>query len=132
MTVMQNHQDSSPASGADAHYFRRLAEGAFEIPRCLDCHKDHFFPRLICPHCGSDRLKWVTPSGDGTVYSTTVVRQKDGNYNVCLVDLDEGPRMMSRVTAIEPGEVKIGMRVSARLEQQDGMPLLVFVPAEIQ
>jgi uncharacterized OB-fold protein len=124
-------QTALPSStGVDAHYSGRLAAGVFEIPQCTDCGKPHFFPRVLCPFCGSDALAWIKPSGRGTVYSTTVVRHKEGEHNVCLVDLDEGPRMMSRVTGMEPGAVRIGMRVSVRIEQDGDTALLVFTAAE--
>lgn len=118
----------SPPSGPEKRYLDALARGRFEIQRCDACAKHVFYPRVLCPHCGSPRLGWVAPSGRGTVYSTTVVRRKPadgGDYNVCLVDLDEGVRMMSRVVAIAPRDVKIGMAVQARVA--DG--LVEFTPA---
>jgi uncharacterized OB-fold protein len=62
------------------------------------------------------------------VYSTTVVRRKaddGGDYNVCLVDLAEGVRMMSRVVSVAPQDVRIGMRVTARI----AAGLVEFTPA---
>lgn len=118
----------SPPSGPEKRYLDALAQGRFEIQRCDACAKHVFYPRVLCPHCGSTRLGWVAPSGRGTVYSTTVVRRKPadgGDYNVCLVDLDEGVRMMSRVVAIPPQDVSIGMAVQARIA--DG--LVEFTPA---
>lgn len=88
---------------------------------------------MICPHCGSDQLEWFTPSGDGVVYSTTVVRRKPeqgGDYNVALIDLAEGPRMMSRVDGMAPEDVSIGMPVSARVVDAEEGKLVVFVAAE--
>jgi len=87
-----------------------------------------FYPRVLCPHCGGEHLDWVAPSGRGTVYSTTIVRRKPadgGDYNVCLVDLAEGPRMLSRVVTVSPDQVKIGMTVAARIT--DG--IVEFTPA---
>lgn len=118
---------NEPAPSAERHYFEQLAQGRFVIPRCQACARHHFYPRVICPHCGSDSLRWVEPSGDGVVYSTTVVRNKGGDYTVCLVDLDEGPRLMSRVVGMPVEAVTIGLRVRARIEAVDGAPLLVFV-----
>lgn len=118
----------SPPSGPEKRYLDALAQGRFEIQKCAACAKHVFYPRVLCPHCGSDRLDWVAPSGRGTVYSTTVVRRKPadgGDYNVCLVDLAEGVRMMSRVASIPPADVQIGMAVKARIA--DG--LVEFVPA---
>lgn len=115
-------------SGADAHYFAKLAEGVFEIPRCKACSRHHFFPRVCCPYCGSQALIWTLPTGLGTVYSTTVVRRIDGDYTVCLVDIEEGPRLMSRVVGVPADDVRIGMAVQAKVEQTEEGPLLVFVP----
>ncbi|HEX4111054.1 MAG TPA: OB-fold domain-containing protein, partial [Stellaceae bacterium] len=71
-------------------------------------------------------------SGKGTVYSTSVVRQRpeDGpDYNIALIDLAEGPRMMSRVTDIPAPEVKIGMAVEAYIGDLDKETLVLFRPA---
>jgi uncharacterized OB-fold protein len=118
----------SRPSGPEKRFFDALAEGRFEIQRCAACGKHVFYPRVLCPHCGSERLDWVAPSGRGTVYSTTVVRRKPadgGDYNVCLVDLAEGVRLMSRVVTVAPTEVKIGMAVKARIAEG----LVEFTPA---
>ena len=118
----------SPPSGPEKRYLDALAAGRFEIQKCAACARHVFYPRVVCPHCGAGELGWVAPSGRGTVYSTTVVRRKPadgGDYNVCLVDLAEGVRMMSRVASIPPQEVKIGMAVTARIA--DG--LVEFAPA---
>ena len=118
----------SPPSGPEKQYLDKLAAGRFEIQRCAGCGKHVFYPRVLCPHCGGERLDWVAPSGRGTVYSTTIVRRKPadgGDYNVCLVDLAEGPRMMSRVASVAPDQVKIGMVVQARIAEG----LVEFIPA---
>jgi len=118
----------SPPSGPEKQYRDKLAAGRFEIQKCAGCGRHVFYPRVVCPHCGGDRLDWVAPSGRGTVYSTTVVRRRPadgGDYNIVLVDLAESVRLMSRVAGIAPEQVKIGMAVSARIA--DG--LVEFVPA---
>ena len=75
------------------------------------------------------------PTGLGTVYSTTVSRQRreaGGDFNVCLVDLDEGPRLMSRVESVAPEAVRIGMRAKARISgTREAGYLIVFDPLEI-
>ncbi len=118
--------------GPEKAYHDALKAGKFQIQRCGACAQHIFFPRVICTHCGSSDLTWVAPSGKGTVYSTTVLRRKPeagGNLNVALIDLAEGPRMMSRVEGIAAEEVKIGMQVSASIIQDNGAPLVVFHPA---
>ncbi len=102
------------------------------IQHCKNCSGYIYPPRALCPHCGSPDLEASEASGRGTVYSTTVVRRKPergGDYNVVLVDLEEGPRMMSRVDGIAPDKVQIGMEVTARVIARDDGNLVVFVPA---
>ncbi len=91
-----------------------------------------FYPRVICPVTGSDNLEWRVSAGLGTVHATTVVHPQQGApFNVALIDVDEGFRMMSRVEDIEPMDVKIGMRVKFRVHPAEGEepPYPVFTPA---
>lgn len=76
-------------------------------------------PRPICPVCGSSSLAWEESAGRGTVYSSTDVHAREETYNVALVDLDEGVRVMSTV---EVGAA-IGARVRGHVDR-DGR--LVF------
>ena len=120
----------APPPGPEQFYKDKLAQGRFEIQKCAGCGKHVFYPRVICPHCGADKLGWVAASGAGVVYSTTVVRRKPdagGDYNVALVDLAEGPRMMSRVAGVEPTAVKIGMKVKARIAKDGEAPVVEFI-----
>jgi hypothetical protein len=115
--------------GAEAHYQAALNDGRFLIQRCNDCSRHVFYPRVVCPHCGGASLEWVEPKGTGVVYSTTTVRRKPdagGDYDVSLIDLDEGVRMMSRVEGVPPAEVRIGMRVRAKVVDNNGAGLVVF------
>lgn len=90
-----------------------------------------FYPRVMEPGTGSTDLEWTPAGGGGTVYSTTVVRPSPPaeSYNVVLVDLDEGPRLMSRVEGVPPDAVKIGMRVHARIAHDGDQHYVVFDPA---
>ncbi len=124
-------QTDGVSQGVEAQYHQALDDGRFLIQHCAGCDRAVFYPRMICPHCGADKLGWVTPDGRGTVYSTTVVRRKPdagGDYNVALIDLQEGVRLMSRVDGVAPDAVRIGMGVRAQVIQQDGRGLVVFVP----
>jgi len=96
-------------------------------------NKAVFYPRVICPFTGSDRLEWRVSAGLGTVYATTVTHPRDGApYNVALIDCDEGFRQMSRVEDIPPEAVKIGMRVKFRVHRPGGdePAYPVFVPMD--
>jgi len=118
--------------GPDAVWFENVKQGKFRIQHCNACGKNFFYPRPFCVHCGSPDWAWIDASGKGTVYSTTVVRVRpeDGqDYNIALIDLAEGPRMMSRVTDIPAPEVKIGMAVQAYIGPLDKETLVLFRPA---
>ena len=117
------------ADGVLAQYQAMLNCGKFRIQRCSACSQPIYFPREICPHCGADSPDWVVPTGLGTVYAVTTVRRKvdaGGDYNVSLIDLDEGVRLMSRVTVQPPEAVRIGQRVRAHVQVTDGVGLVVF------
>lgn len=116
------------AGGITARHQAALNEGRFLIQRCSGCQQHAYFPRELCPHCGSDALALVAPAGTGTVYSTTTVRRKPesgGDLNVALVDLDEGVRLMSRVEGVPASDVRIGQRVQARVLQREGAAAIV-------
>ena len=92
-----------------------------------------FYPRVIAPRTGEADLEWRISKGLGSVHATTVVHPRQGGpYNVALIDVDEGFRMMSRVEDIAPSEVKIGMRVKFRTHkaEKDEPPYPVFTPAD--
>ena len=90
-----------------------------------------FYPRVAEPGTGCTDLEWVELSGRGTVHATTVVRRKppEADYNVALIDLAEGPRMMSRVEGVPPEQVRIGMAVTARIAPGEDGPIILFDPA---
>lgn len=111
-------------------YFAHLAEGRFMLQRSRASGRHFFYPRVAEPASGARDLEWVPASGRGTVYATTVVRPKPPNipYNVVLVDLEEGPRVVSRVEGVAPEAVRIGMAVQARVARQDNHAILLFDP----
>jgi uncharacterized protein len=107
--------ERSPADVYTEHCRRR--ELAYQV---ADDGRPVFRPRV-------GPTEWRVSAGRGTVYATTVVRPRGGEaYNVVLVDLDEGFRMMSRVVGVAPEDVAIGARVRLAWEDGDDAPLPVF------
>ena len=118
--------------GPEAVFRAYLGQGRFMIQRSASTGLHVFYPRVMMPCSGEADLEWVEASGEGTVYATTVNRRRPssgGDYNVALIDLAEGPRMMSRVVGIAPEDVKIGMKVTAKIEELNGTPAVLFEPA---
>jgi uncharacterized OB-fold protein len=88
------------------------------------------YPRLHAPGTGVVP-EWRVSAGLGTVYATTTLHPRGGEpYDLSLVELDEGPRLMTRVAGVAPDEVAIGMRVRVRFDpaEDDGPPVPVFTP----
>jgi hypothetical protein len=115
-------------AGIELRHKAALDQGQFLIAQCGACSKFHYYPRENCPFCGSGQVSLVAPKGTGEVYSFTVVARKadaGGDYNVVLVDLAEGVRLMSRVEGVDPHSVKIGQRVKTRVQVTDGRGLVV-------
>lgn len=104
-----------------AEFFAGTVRNELRVQQCDNCGLHHHYPRMLCPHCGSESLHWVTASGRGVVHSYTVIRQNGvPPFNeqlpliVALVDLEEpGARMLANLQDIEPEAVEIDMRVTA-------------------
>ncbi len=132
--------ERKPAPSIDpgsAPYWEALKEGRLVLKSCEGCGKAHFYPRELCPYCHSADLSWIEASGHGLIYSFTVCRRPAGPafvdevpYVVALIDLAEGPRMMSRVVG-DPTKVAIGQHVKVLFERQpDGLVLPFFESVE--
>ena len=109
-------------------YFTFLKAGRFMIQYSPSSEQYVFYPRVAAPVSGAQDLQWVAASGDGFVYATTVMRPRPPQepYNVALIELAEGPRMMSRVEGVAATDVKIGMAVTARIAASEDSPVVVF------
>ncbi len=116
-------------------FWEGLGEGVLKLKWCLSCAKPHFFPRTYCPFCWGD-TEWRVASGRATVHATTVVRQmgfppfRDRTpYNLAIVELAEGPRMLTHVNGIAPEDVRIGMAVELAPELDGTVWMPFFRPA---
>jgi len=120
---------ASPLEQYRAHLSR--GELAYQVD---DQGRALFYPRVTAPAGYSGKLRWATSQGLGTVYAATVIAAKgEAAYNVVLVDMDEGFRLMSRVESIPAEQVRIGMRVKVRVQPAkdvDEGPYPVFDPVE--
>jgi uncharacterized protein len=118
---MPKHTD---AAGPEAQYRAYLKQGRFMIQRSRQSGTYVFYPRVAAPGSGDTDLEWVQASGKGTIYAITVNRTKTGDHNVAIVELSEGPRMMTRIEHVETAP--IGTPVTARIIDIAGEPAVVF------
>jgi uncharacterized protein len=112
-------------------------EGRLLIRSCRACDAVHYYPRPFCPSCWSDDVEWVEASGRATLYTWSTVYRNDlppfheqVPYVAAVVELAEGPRMMTRLIGCEPDEVSMGMALEAVFEPLDDDVTIVVFRAE--
>lgn len=118
-------------------YWDAAKEGKLLIRRCNACKRAYFYPRDFCPHCWSEDVSWEEASGRATLYTWSVVRRNDlppwGErvpYVAAIVDLEEGPRMMTNVEGAELEELAIGMALVVDFRPEtDDITAPIFRPA---
>jgi uncharacterized OB-fold protein len=126
-----------PINAETAPFWEACAAQRLALQQCRACASYQFYPRLICTRCGSRELDWRDVSGRGLVRSYTIVRravsaayEPDVPYVVALVELAEGPVMMSNVVGCDPETVHSGMAVRVRFERwSDSVTVPLFEPA---
>jgi uncharacterized OB-fold protein len=128
-------RDEPPPDLEQGAFWEAAGEGRLIVQRCANGHHQLY----ARPHCVTCRepVEWVDASGFATVYSFTVLRQHFSRslrhrlpLVVALVDLDEGPRIMTNLIDVEPGEVRVGMRVEVWFERvSETAALPYFTPA---
>ena len=111
-----------PLTELTAPYWQGCREGELRLQRCTDCDQHQFYPRTICSHCGSAELAWDRVSGRGSVASFTTVRRAisdayEAPYVVALIQLEEGPVMMSTIVDTKPEQVSVGATVTVGFER---------------
>ncbi|WP_040336859.1 Zn-ribbon domain-containing OB-fold protein [Candidatus Blastococcus massiliensis] len=119
-----------------APYWDGAAAGELRIQQCTGCTEHYFYPRPFCPRCGSADVEWRTTSGRATLVSYVINHRplppSEGPLVIALVQLEEGPRMMSNVVGVEPepANLPLGMPLRVTFEQRGEHAIPVFTPAE--
>lgn len=122
-------------TGTSTPFWEACAAGRFTLQHCLDCAHWVFYPRQMCPFCWSERLEWRAASGRGTVRSFTVIHRPGHPawrvavpYTVVVLDLEEGPRMLTALVDVEPADVRVGLPVEVTLRHVGDHTLPFFRP----
>ncbi len=129
-------REGPPPDLEQAPYWAATSEGRLTVQRCVPHGHVQLYARAHCVTCRGE-VRWVDASGFGTVYSFTVLRQHHSRslrhllpLVVALVDLAEGPRIMTNLVNVEPENVRVGMRLEVYFERvSDGAALPFFTPA---
>lgn len=129
ITIGRREMAAPTATPETRPFWEAAAEGRLLVKRCEDCGEHHHYPRAACPFCGSERTQWRQASGQGTIYSFSIMRRAEVPYVVAYVTLEEGPTMMTNIVDTSAETIRIGQRVAVRFQPSDGgPPLPVFAP----
>jgi uncharacterized OB-fold protein len=112
-------------------------EGRFLIRRCGDCGAVHHYPRPFCPECWSGNVEWLEASGRATLYTWSTVYVNDLPpfderlpYIAAVVELEEGPKVMTNLVDCDGSDLTIGMAMQVRYRPiDDELVAPVFAPA---
>ena len=99
-------------------FWEGCKRGVLLLQYCEACGRYQFYPRLFCMQCGASNLRWEQASGRGVIYSYTVIRQNkspefgnDTPYNVAIIQLEEGPRLMSNIVDADLEQLRVDLPV---------------------
>jgi uncharacterized protein len=116
----------------DSHseaWWAAVQDGTLLIDTCNLCGRNSLYPRPFCPHCWSEELSSVPASGRATLYTWTVVHQAAATHVVAMVDLAEGPRLMTNIEDCAPDKLEAGLHLTLEFRtDDDGFCVPVFTP----
>jgi hypothetical protein len=134
--------DIPTIDAASTPYWEAARQGQLLIAECAACGRVHHYPRPFCPHCWSEDVHPLQASGAGTLYTYSTVYVNDLApfkerlpYVAAIVELDEGPRLMTTIEGADPDDLRVGMPVAAVFRPVDDADpdspyLTVFTPTE--
>lgn len=107
-------------------FWEHTRAGTLSLQKCGSCGHMHFPGSPVCPNCLADDQSWVPVSGKGKLLSWVRFHRAYWDsfrvnlpYLVCLVDLDEGPMLVSNLVGTEPDDIVIGAAVEVIFEKVD-------------
>ena len=130
MSAPERKIPAPPVSPETQPFWDAAVAGRLMIKKCGGCGRAHYYPRALCPFCGSDRTAWLAASGRGTIYSYSVMRRVPIPYALAYVTLQEGPTMMTNIVDADLDRIRIGQPVRVVFRPTDGgPPVPMFAPA---
>jgi hypothetical protein len=127
----KEHRLPSPIANPENKAFLEAAQNnQLVLKHCNACKAVHYYPRTICPHCGSNDTTWVKSSGLGEIYSYTVMRRGvEVPFAMAYVRLNEGISILSHLTNCDFDAIRVGQKVKVVFQEtQDGQKTHLFEP----
>lgn len=114
------------------HYWEAASQGKLDVGKCQACGTAYFYPRPLCPLCGSASTELKAASGRGRIYSFSIVRNSKRPTAAAIVELEEGPRVPTALLDCDVFELKIGDPVEVFFQKTDGPAALAFTTEAAQ
>ena len=118
-----------PVPTPETEYFwKKVRQHELWLQRCAACAHVFFYPRLHCPQCLSDKVEWFRASGRGVLYSYMINHrpppgfEAEAPYAIAIVQLDEGPRMMSNIVGVENTPENLVLDMALEVTFDDVLP----------
>jgi hypothetical protein len=109
------------------HFWDETIHHKLLIKRCTACGEPHYFPRALCPFCFSDKTVWEESSGEGEIYTFSIMRKSPtGPYAIGYVTLQEGPSLLTNFVDCDFDSLAIGQKVKVVFKPTEGGPPLPF------
>jgi hypothetical protein len=122
-------------AGLTGEYYGWLRRHELRFQRCTGCGRFRHVPRDLCAGCGSDGFEWAPSSGRGRLFTWTTTyramhpRFLEVPFTTAVVELEEGPRVVTSIEGVEEADLRIGLPVRAAFDDVDEeLTLLRFVP----
>ena len=129
--VNKEHRLPSPIRNPENTVFLEAAQdNQLLLKYCNSCKEAHYYPRTVCPHCGSDDTTWVKSDGLGEIYSYTVMRRGVAvPFAMAYVRLQEGISMLTHLANCDFDAIRVGQKVKVVFhETEDGQKTHLFEP----
>jgi hypothetical protein len=118
-------------------FWEGTLRGELRIQRCRECDQAYFYPRPFCPSCLSNDVEWIAASGRATLHTYVINHRPppgfadDAPYAIAVVELEEGPRMMTNIVGVEntPENLVLDMNLEVTFEPHGDQMVPKFRPA---
>ncbi|RYE04462.1 MAG: Zn-ribbon domain-containing OB-fold protein [Sphingomonadales bacterium] len=120
-----------------APFWEATKRGVLLLPKCQTCQRTIWYPKTFCSACGTVGVDWYEASGRATIYSYTIMHAKRAAgpyadvvpYVIAVVELEEGPRLMTNIVDADPESLAIGQPVAVVFHPtENGVALPRFRP----
>ncbi len=120
--------------GLAGEFYAHVSKGELRLQRCSTCRAWRHIPRPLCSACSSGAWTWERSAGRGRVVTLTITERPlhpaftDTPYAIVVVELEEGPRLLTSILDADPRQIRIGTAVRfepLRLDDEISLPAFV-------